>query len=201
MRFLTAIWPLRLIVSLHDQSPTLTALQGGLTLIDPRFDLMSHAHTRAPQFLKDHFTVSSVTGMLRSQMAALLAVGKRLPHRLESITADLEQGTLGMQVRSFATSDDRLWVTSLVNESISALLAVTAIIGAIILIVTQGPLIAPNVRLYAFVGYMLGVSALYSPSEPSLGSFSGGHDRERPTGDAKRNGLMPWKPKVLWIFV
>jgi ubiquinone biosynthesis protein len=62
-----------------------------------------------------------------------------------------------VRVRSFATPEERAWITSLVNESISALLAVTAIIGAIILIVTQaGPLIAPHVRLYAFIGYALG---------------------------------------------
>jgi ubiquinone biosynthesis protein len=136
---------------------TITALQGGLTLIDPEFDVMSHARTHAPQMLKDLFTVSSVAGMLQSQAAVFLAVGKRLPHRLESITADLEQGKLGVRVRSFATPEERAWITSLVNESISALLAVTAIIGAIILIVTQaGPLIAPHVRLYAFIGYALG---------------------------------------------
>ena len=137
---------------------TITALQGGLALIDPGFDLMSHARSRAPQVLQELFTVSSVMGTLQSQMAALLAIGKRLPHRLDAITADLAQGTLGVRMRSFATPEERSWITSLVNESISALLAVTAIIGAILLIVTQaGPLIAPNVRLYAFVGYALGL--------------------------------------------
>lgn len=137
---------------------TITALQGGLALIDPGFDLMSHARSRAPQVLQELFTVSSVMGTLQSQMAALLAIGKRLPHRLDAITADLAQGTLGVRMRSFATPEERTWITSLVNESISALLAVTAIIGAILLIVTQaGPLIAPNVRLYAFVGYALGL--------------------------------------------
>ncbi|HET8627091.1 MAG TPA: AarF/UbiB family protein [Thermomicrobiales bacterium] len=136
---------------------TIASLQGGLKLIDPGFDLIGHARSRAPQILKELFTLSSIAGTLQSQAAAALAVGKRLPNRLESITADLERGTLGVRVRSFATADERSWITGLVNESISALIAVTTIIGAIVLIVTQaGPLIAPDIRLYAFVGYALG---------------------------------------------
>src|SRR6185437_4732604 len=136
---------------------TIASLQGGLTLIDPDFDLIGHARSRAPRLLQDLFTPSSIAGTAQSQMAVLLAVGKRLPHRLETITSDLERGRLGLRIRSFAAPDDQAWLAGLVNESISALVAVAAVIGAIILVVAQsGPLIAPNVRLDAFAGYVLG---------------------------------------------
>jgi ubiquinone biosynthesis protein len=60
-------------------------------------------------------------------------------------------------MQPFAAAEDRSWLAGLVNESLSALLAATAVIGAIILIVAQsGLFITPNVRLYAFVGYVLG---------------------------------------------
>jgi ubiquinone biosynthesis protein len=60
-----------------------------------------------------------------------------------------------------AAPDDRSWLAGLINEAISALIAMTAVLGAIILIVAQsGPLIAPNVRLYAFVGFVLALRAI-----------------------------------------
>ncbi len=136
---------------------TIASLQGGLALIDPGFDLAGQARARAPQILRDLLTPSSIAGAMQSQTAVLLAIGKRLPQRLESISADLEQGKLGLRMRPFAAPDDRSWLAGLVNESLSALLAATAIIGAIILVVApSGPLITPTVRLYAFVGYVLG---------------------------------------------
>jgi ubiquinone biosynthesis protein len=76
---------------------------------------------------------------------------------LDTITAGLEDGTFSVRFRPFADPADRSWLAGLVNDGVSALVAVAAAVCAIVLVVTDaGPLITPTVHLNAFVGYVVG---------------------------------------------
>ncbi|WP_163568909.1 ABC1 kinase family protein [Fodinicola feengrottensis] len=136
---------------------TITALEGALTLIDPRFDLVAYARSIAPRLGEELFPPEQLAAAAKSRMAAFLAVSRRIPGRLEAITANLESGRLAVRFRPFADPDDRVFLASLVTDGVSALVAVAAVVSAIVLVVTDaGPLIAPNVRLDAFAGYVIG---------------------------------------------
>ena len=61
-------------------------------------------------------------------------------------------------MRSFATGDDRWWVSTLVSETVGVLIAITAVVVGIVLVVTDsGPYIVPDVRLFAFLGSTIGL--------------------------------------------
>ena len=81
---------------------------------------------------------------------------RRLPRRIDRITAALEQGRLGLNVRLFADERDREVVTGLVHLALLTFLGAAIGIVAVLLLGTHGgPTITPTVSLFQVIGYNL----------------------------------------------
>ena len=137
---------------------TLVTLENSLTILDPTFDMVEQALDRVPHFLRRLVTPKTLLGSVQAQGAVLRATARRLPRRLESISAGLEKGTFSVRIRAFAEPDDRWWLGSIVIESVGALIGIAAATLGIVLVVSDtGPELVDGVRLFAFLGATIGL--------------------------------------------
>lgn len=134
----------------------LAALDGTLRAISPDIDLVVAARVHGRLIAGEALAAGDLRQTLESRLLSILPALLRLPRRLDKISQDLEQGRFTVNVRPFADRPGRRFLTDLVQQLVIVLLAATGTLGAIVLIASDtGPYLTPNVRLYAFFGYVL----------------------------------------------
>jgi len=134
----------------------LGTLQGTLALLTPGVDIAAEARQYAADRMAGQMSPRAVQKRAADELGALLPVLRRLPRRFDRITSALEQGRLSLNVRQFADERDRRVITGLTNQFLLAFLGAAAgIIGALLLGVSEGPKITPNVSLCQLIGYNL----------------------------------------------
>jgi ubiquinone biosynthesis protein len=157
------------IVSDHDLSippeiaavfRALATMEGTLTRLAPGFDIVAEAR----RFGADHLAEQLRPGPLRQtatdELTTLLPLLRRLPLRLDRISAQMETGRLGVNVRLLADDGDRRYLTGLVHQILLVFLAATTGIMAVLMLgLHGGPRITTTVSLYQFLGYSLLVIA------------------------------------------
>lgn len=134
----------------------LAAVEGTLMVIDPGMDLVAAARVEGSRLMGDKLKIGSVKDELEQRLMSLLPLVNRLPRRINKITEDLEQGRFSMNVRVLAHPSDRRFLTELFQQLIVAVLAGAAVLGAILLIISnEGPLLTEHISLYGFFGFAL----------------------------------------------
>ena len=134
----------------------LGALEGTLWSISPGVDLVAAAREEGRELLASRFGPSEVRAALEDQLVTLLPLLHRLPRRISSITESFERGRSVVSVRVLADERDRGFVTGIVQQLTTTVLAAACALGGIILLVSDtGPYMLPTVRLYAFLGATL----------------------------------------------
>lgn len=139
-------------------------LEGTLRLLDPDFDLITEARAYGEARAKSAFRPASLADALNNEVLSLLPMLKRMPRRIDQITADLEAGRLGFNMRLLAHPQDRQMIRSLVHEIILTFLAgVTGIMATMLLISDGGPMVTSNLTLYQLFGYTLvGIASIFA---------------------------------------
>ncbi len=135
----------------------LATLEGTLRRIDPGFDMVAEARAIA----RGQLDARAVGGAARDDLLAALAVVRRLPRRLDRISAALEHGRMNVNVRLLADERDRRVITALLHQVLLAFLgATTGLMGALLLGAGGGPVVAQGVTLFQLLGYNLLVVSL-----------------------------------------
>ena len=138
---------------------SLATLEGSLSLLTPGIDIASEARAYAADQVAG-VSPLTVPKTAVEELIALVPVLRRLPRRFDRVTGALEQGRLSLNVRLFADERDRRVITSLTNQVLlTVLAAASGIAAALLLGVTSGPKITPNVSLGQLIGYYLLVVA------------------------------------------
>ncbi|MBN0039502.1 AarF/ABC1/UbiB kinase family protein [Cellulosimicrobium cellulans] len=136
---------------------TFTSLEGTLRLIDPGFDLVAGARATAQPLVRRVATPEGLRERATSLFLGLAPELERLPRRLAKITSDVEAGRLTVNVRSFAHPEDRAFLTGLVQQVVSTVIAAAAVVAAVVLVsADSGPELAEGLRLFAVLGAALG---------------------------------------------
>lgn len=134
----------------------LGALEGTLWSISPQVDLVAAAREEGRSVLASRFGPSEVRAALEDQLVTLLPLLHRLPRRINAISESFERGRSVISVRVLADERDRGFVTDVVQQLTTTLLAAACAIGGIVLLVADtGPLMLPTLRLYTFLGATL----------------------------------------------
>ncbi|MGO2540966.1 MAG: ABC1 kinase family protein [Specibacter sp.] len=134
----------------------LAAVEGTLLVIDPDMDLVAAARTEGTRLMGGKLKLGNVKDELEHRMMSLLPLIDRLPRRINKISEDLEQGRFSMNVRVLGHASDRRFLTGLFQQLIVAVLAGSAVLGAIVLITSnEGPMLAGEIHLYSFFGFAL----------------------------------------------
>ena len=147
----------------------LGTLEGTISLLTPGLDIAGEAR----RYAADHLGAVSPLAVPKTaaeELIALVPVLRRLPRRFDRVTSALEQGRLSLNVRLFADERDRRVVTGLTYQLLlTVLAAASGIAAALLLGITSGPKITPNVSLDQLIGYnllvvagILGLRVLYT---------------------------------------
>jgi ubiquinone biosynthesis protein len=134
----------------------LGTLEGTLTLLTPGIDLAAETREYAAARVTEQVSPGALREMASDELMSLIPLLRRLPRRFDRITTALEQGRLGANVRLFADERDRRLVTGLTHQFLLTLLgAAGGVTSGLLLGVSAGPQIAPNVSLCQLIGYNL----------------------------------------------
>jgi ubiquinone biosynthesis protein len=132
----------------------LATVEGTLTAVSPGFDVVSTARKFAQDEVEAQMRPESMRAAVQDELAGLLPILRRLPRRIDRITADMEHGRFGVNLRLFSHADDRVVASQLVRQVLLALLAgVSGIIGALLLIGRAGPVVMSGLGLHEVLGY------------------------------------------------
>lgn len=134
---------------------SLGALEGTLTLIDPRLDLAGAAREAGRDAIGE-VTPERVQDELTARLVHLLPLLETLPRRVTKISEDLETGRFTASIRVLADEGDRVFVAGLVDQLVVSVLAGAAVLGGIALLVAGGgPELMPGMTLFQVAGYLL----------------------------------------------
>ena len=137
----------------------LATIEGTLTQLAPGFDILTDARRFTTDYLAAQLSPAALRKTATDELISLVPMLRRLPRRLDRISASLEHGRLGLNVRLLADEGDR-YLTSLVHQLVLAFLAATlGVMSVLILGLHGGPRVTHSVTLYAFFGYCLLVFA------------------------------------------
>ena len=141
---------------------SLGTVEGTLTSLAPDFDLIAEARSFATGAFASQFRPEALQQTAADELTALLPMLRRLPRRLDRITAAAEKGQLSVNVRLLAHEADRRVVTGLLHQVLITFLAAASGIMAVLLLgLHGGPVLTPRVSLYQFLGYcLLAVAAI-----------------------------------------
>lgn len=141
---------------------SLGTVEGTLTSLAPDFDLIAEARSFATGAFASQFRPEALRQTAADELTALLPMLRRLPRRLDRITAAVEKGQLSVNVRLLAHEADRRVVTGLLHQVLITFLAAASGIMAVLLLgLHGGPVLTPRVSLYQFLGYcLLAVAAI-----------------------------------------
>ena len=138
----------------------LATIEGTLTQLAPGFDILTDARRFTTDYLAAQLSPAALRKTATDELISLVPMLRRLPRRLDRISASLEHGRLGLNVRLLADEGDGRYLTGLVHQLVLAFLAATLGVMSVLILGLHGwPSVTHSVTLYAFFGYCLLVFA------------------------------------------
>lgn len=138
---------------------SLGSLEGTLKILHPKLDLIASARDLSRGVVGD-ISTDGVRRQLSNQAVRALPLLTQLPRRLNRITDDLQNGRFTTLMRIVSHPDDRDFLIGLANQVVVAVLAGFAVLGAILLLVTDGGPTLFRFRFYDILGFLLGFAGL-----------------------------------------
>ena len=140
---------------------TAATLEGTLRRIDPGFDVIGEAQGFSRTYLREQLSPAAIRRTLTDELTVLLPMLRRLPRRIDRITAALEDGRMSVNVRALADERDRREIGQMLHLVLLTVLASTVGVMAVIMIGREGgPQMTSAISVYGFIGYMLLAVAL-----------------------------------------
>jgi ubiquinone biosynthesis protein len=145
----------------------MVALEGTLRLLAPGFQMMEESRPLAGSLLGSQLTLSSVREVATDELVALLPVLRRLPRRLDRITASLERGTLSANVQLRVDARDMRLAVAMVNRAVMAFIGASlGLLSVGLLAIHGGPVLLPGTAhgsgtsvfsVFGYLGLFFGV--------------------------------------------
>ena len=119
-------------------SCALATLEGALTEIAPDFNMVAEARAFATRYFAEQFKPDALGRMARDDLASLLPMLRRSPRRLDRLSASLEAGRLGVNVRLLGDEGDRRLLAGLLHQVLITILTATTGIMAVLMLGPSG---------------------------------------------------------------
>jgi ubiquinone biosynthesis protein len=133
----------------------LVTLEGTLHTLAPGFDIANETRALAWQFAGEQLMPESLRDAAASELLTLLPLLRKLPRRVDRISAALVQGRFTINQRLFSDPRDVSVVTSLVNRALLGLLGSALGVMSVILLLAPGsPRIVKGLTLVELLGYI-----------------------------------------------
>ena len=140
----------------------LATMEGTLGLLAPGFSVVDGSRAFVVGKMAEQFSIRSGGDALTGELLAMLPLIRRLPRRIDRISAAVEQGRMSVNVRLLADERDRKVVLGIVHLfALMFIGATTGIMAVLLLGTTGGPRVLDNITLYQVFGYnLMVISAL-----------------------------------------
>lgn len=139
---------------------TIASLQDVLTILAPSVSFVSLIEAELPNIVLSLASPRSIASRALGAASVSLALARRLPERLDSITNQIADGQFSVRTRLFANPHDRNWLKRIIDNVLSVAFACAALIASVTLITDEsGAMITQNVSLFEFFGYLLAFAA------------------------------------------
>ncbi|MDN6557527.1 MAG: hypothetical protein L0K74_13755, partial [Acidipropionibacterium acidipropionici] len=99
-------------------------------------------------------TADGVKAAMGRSVASNMPVLRRMPRQLGRLVDQAEQGRLAARIRILDHSDDRAWLSSLVHLTMMTILASTATVASVALLIADrwGPRVSERIGLFTLLG-------------------------------------------------
>jgi ubiquinone biosynthesis protein len=140
----------------------LLTLEGTLRILAPEFAMVDEAKTLASTIGRQAFGPNALREAVGDDLVKLAPILRRLPARLDRITADMERGDWSMNVRLLADERDARLLSRLVDRAIVVFIsAAIGLISAVLVGVESGVALTAELTLAQALGYLgLAVASL-----------------------------------------
>lgn len=136
---------------------SLATLEGCLKVIQPDFDIMREAMAVVPELIEKERSLPRTAMSTQARAVVLADRVAEVPRRLDELLTNVQDGTIGVRLRSFASEADRGFVRAITSQIVSTLVSIAAVIIAVVLIVSDsGPVLAAGVTLFDLLGALIG---------------------------------------------
>jgi ubiquinone biosynthesis protein len=133
----------------------LVTLEGTLRVLDPRFVMVDEAKTLAADIGSETFGARAIAGAITDDLIQLAPLLRKVPRRLDRISAAMERNEWGLNVRLLADERDTAIITRIADRAIAALLsAAIGLVSALLLNVQGGVAVAAGLTLPETLGYL-----------------------------------------------
>ncbi|MFI6941230.1 ABC1 kinase family protein [Streptomyces sp. NPDC050418] len=150
----------------------LATLEGTLAHLAPGFNIVNESRAFADREITAQLRPDSLREVARDELVSLLPLLRRIPRRVDRITADLERGAFTVNTRMFAHPADQRVLSTLLHQALTAVLAATTgLMSVVLLSSTGGPRVSDELRLYEVFGYNLLVLSVIMMLKVLVGGF------------------------------
>ena len=123
----------------------MVTLEGTLALLAPGFQMIEESRSLATTLHGAQLAPASVRDAVTDELIALLPVLRRLPQRLDRISASLERGTLSANVRLFADEREIRLAVAMVSRAVMAFIGASlGLLSVGLLAIHGGPVLLPG---------------------------------------------------------
>lgn len=143
----------------------LVTLDGTIRTLAPGFDLATETEAIAREMAGEAMAPSSLRESASRELLTLLPMLRRLPQRVDRITADLAGGRLTTNLRLFSDAKEASFVTALVNRAVLGLLgSALGLMSVILLFVPHSPRVVGSftvLELFGYIGLFFSVTLIF----------------------------------------
>ncbi|NYE19709.1 ABC1 kinase family protein [Microbacterium immunditiarum] len=163
---------------------TLGSLDGTLRRLSSRYNLTRKGIELAGRARPLGLSPRDIVMTAQVQLTLFAEGARRMSRRIESISRQLDDGTLSVRAGIFDSADERTWVDGLVSRVTITVVGVTLVIaGSLLGVSDAGPVLAGDVPAVSFIGSTLGLGGLLLLLRSLSSSFRSGRARpRRPSG-------------------
>lgn len=132
----------------------MVTLEGTLRVLDPEFAILEEVKPLAAKIASQVFGPAALGQALGEDLFTLAPLLRRIPARLDRITAAMERNELGYNIRLFAHDDDRRLLQRFAAWAVVAFLSsAIGLTSALLLTVNNGIAFSKGVTLTQALGY------------------------------------------------
>ncbi len=134
---------------------TLVTLEGALGVLSPGYSISDGIQRAASSWAENVTDATTPEELIQQEIVEALPSLRKLPERLDDLSAQLTTGQYTTRVRLFADRHDEEVVTRLTNRVVLALVAsVVLVVSAALVAVDAGPAFAGEATLLNVLGYV-----------------------------------------------
>ncbi|WP_419998098.1 ABC1 kinase family protein [Streptomyces boninensis] len=150
----------------------LATLEGTLAHLAPGFNIVVESRAFAGREITAQLRPESLRQAARDELVSLIPLLRRIPRRVDRITADLERGMFTVNTRMFTDPADQRVLAGLLQQVLIAVLAATTGLMSVVLLASSGgPQVSDQLRLYEVFGYNLLVLSVIMMLRVLVGGF------------------------------